>query len=220
MSEEKNKTFEERLSAACVVESPFDVLFSVDVSGHTEKKPRKSKKTGRVINLTFLSWAWAWAEVKSRFPDANYKIYENADGLFYHTDGRTAWVKTSVTIDGIEHVDYLPVMDEYNGSIPLERITSFDVNRAIQRSITKACARHGLGLKIYAGEDLPPDKPETVDVPKINRVTPEQVAQLEKELQRTGARWNPATVKADLDVKTWEHYMNVLRAKPDKEAEA
>ena len=94
-------------------------------------------------------------EIKKVDPKANYTIYENADGLFYHTDGKTAWVKTGVTVDGIEHIEYLPVMDYKNKSISADNITSFDVNKAIQRSLTKACARHGLGLYIYAGEDLP-----------------------------------------------------------------
>ena len=125
--------------------SVFEVLNAVNCNEHTEKKN----------GLTYLSWAWAWAEVKKRYPDADYTIYENKDGLLYHTDGRTAWVKTGVTIAGQELIAYLPVMDYNNKSIPLERITSFDVNKAIQRSLTKACARHGLGLYIYAGEDLP-----------------------------------------------------------------
>ena len=123
----------------------FITLNSINVNEHTEKKS----------NLTYLSWSWAWAEVKKLFPDANYTIYENADGWFYHTDGKTAWVKTGVTVNGIEHVEYLPVMDFKNKSIPADSVTSFDVNKAIQRSLTKACARHGLGLYIYAGEDLP-----------------------------------------------------------------
>lgn len=125
--------------------SVFEVLNSINVNEHTEKKN----------NLTYLSWAWAWAEVKKHYPDATYTIYENANGMNYHTDGRTCWVKTGVTIDGLEHIEYLPVMDYKNASIPLERVTSFDVNKAIQRSLTKAVARHGLGLYIYAGEDLP-----------------------------------------------------------------
>ena len=102
-----------------------------------------------------MSWAWAWGEVKKIHPTANYKIYETETGVNYWTDGRTGWVKTGVTIDDIEHIEYLPIMDFKNKSIPLESITSFDVNKAIQRSLTKACARHGLGLYIYAGEDLP-----------------------------------------------------------------
>lgn len=123
----------------------FEKLNSVNVNDKTEEKN----------GLTYLSWAWAWAEVKKVEPQATYTIYENADGWNYHTDGKTAWVKTGVTVGGIEHIEYLPVMDFRNRSIPVESITSFDVNKAIQRSLTKACARHGLGLYIYAGEDLP-----------------------------------------------------------------
>ena len=125
--------------------SVFEVLNAINVNEHTEKKN----------GLTYLSWAWAWKEVKQHFPDATYTIYENANGLNYHTDGRTCWVKTGVTINGLEHIEYLPVMDYRNASIPVEKVTSFDVNKAIQRSLTKAVARHGLGLYIYAGEDLP-----------------------------------------------------------------
>lgn len=128
-----------------VKKSVFETLSAINVNEHTEKKN----------NLTYLSWAWAWAEVKKHYPDAQYTIYENANGMNYHTDGRTCWVKTGVTIEGLEHIEYLPVMDYKNASIPAERVTSFDVNKAIQRSLTKAVARHGLGLYIYAGEDLP-----------------------------------------------------------------
>lgn len=127
--------------------SYFDELYSVDVNGKTERKG----------NLTYLSWAWAWAEVKKRHPMASYTVYETEQGCIYHTDGRTCWVKTGVTIDGLEHIEYLPVMDHRNKSIPLNAVTSTDVNKTIQRSLTKACARHGLGLYIYAGEDLPED---------------------------------------------------------------
>lgn len=130
--------------------SVFSTLNDINVNGHVEKKN----------GLSYLSWAWAWAEVKKNYPDAIYTIYENKDGLFYHTDGQTAWVKTGVTINGIEHIEYLPVMDMRNKSIRIDAITSFDVNKAIQRSLTKACARHGLGLYIYAGEDLPESEQE------------------------------------------------------------
>ena len=125
----------------------FTELNSINVNGKTEKKN----------GLTYLSWAWAWGEVKKLHPDATYRIYENMDGWCYHTDGKTCWVKTGVTVNGIEHIEYLPVMDYKNRSIPYSDVTSFDVNKAIQRSLTKAVARHGLGLYIYAGEDLPED---------------------------------------------------------------
>ena len=140
--------------------SVFQTLSAIDVSGKTEKKS----------NLTYLSWAWAWGELKSRYPDASYKVYENEiDDLLIHgeqafpikrtvnyfTDGRTAWVKVGVTVEGREHIEMLPVMDHRNKSIALNALDSFAVNKTIQRALTKAIARHGLGLYIYAGEDLP-----------------------------------------------------------------
>lgn len=126
-------------------DSVFKTLNAINVNEHVEQKN----------GLTYLSWAWAWAKVKELYPDATYTVYENKEGWNYHTDGKTCWVKTGVTINGLEHIEMLPVMDYRNSSIPADKVTSFDVNKAIQRSLTKACARHGLGLYIYAGEDLP-----------------------------------------------------------------
>ena len=134
--------------------SVFETLNKINVNDKTEKKN----------GLTYLSWAWAWGEAKKQYPEASYTIYENNEGWNYFTDGRTCWVKTGVTIEGLEHVEYLPVMDYRNKSITVEAVTSFDVNKAIQRSLTKALARHGLGLYIYAGEDLPDGEEE----PKVN----------------------------------------------------
>lgn len=123
----------------------FQTLFDIDV---TDKVREKN-------GLTYLSWAWAWSELKKHFPTATSRVYETEDGRIYFTDGRTCWVKVSVTVNDVEHVEYLPVMDFRNKSIPVENITSTDVNKSIQRALTKAIARHGLGLYIYAGEDLP-----------------------------------------------------------------
>lgn len=123
----------------------FTELNSINVSEKIETKN----------NLSYLSWAWAWGEIKKKHPTANYKIYETDSGCIYWNDGKTAWVKTGVIVSGIEHIEYLPIMDFKNKSIPLESITSFEANKSIQRSLTKAIARHGLGLYIYAGEDLP-----------------------------------------------------------------
>lgn len=151
-----------------MTENYFVVLNKVNVNEHTEQKN----------GLTYLSWAWAWGEVKKVFPDANYTIYENAQGWNYFTDGKTGWVKTGVTVNGIEHIEYLPIMDYRNRSIPADNITSFDVNKSIQRSLTKACARHGLGLYIYAGEDLPEDGQ------KEPEKTPAQKAQETKQANK------------------------------------
>lgn len=123
----------------------FEILNGIDVGDKTEKKGQ----------LTYLSWAWAWAELKKRYPNSTYTVYQDVNGMPYFTDGKTCMVKTGVTVEGIEHIEFLPIMDFKNKSIPYDTITSFDVNKAIQRSLTKAVARHGLGLYIYAGEDLP-----------------------------------------------------------------
>jgi hypothetical protein len=127
--------------------SVYEVLSKINVNDKTETKN----------GLTYLSWAWAWGVLKQNYPSATYTIYENSTGWNYHTDGKTAWVKTGVTVEGIEHIEYLPIMDFRNKSIPLEQVTSFDVNKAIQRSLTKAISRQGLALYVFAGEDLPED---------------------------------------------------------------
>ena len=133
--------------------SAFEQLYEVNVNEHIEKKN----------GLSYLSWAWAWGEIKKAFPDATYTVYERETQygpVNYFTDGRTCWVKTGLTINGLEHIEMLPVMDFRNQAIMLDKLTSTDVNKAIQRSLTKAAARHGLGLYIYAGEDLPENEAE------------------------------------------------------------
>ena len=137
--------------------SVFETLSTINVNDKVEKKN----------GLTYLSWAWAWAEVKRHYPHSTYTIYENAEGLNFHHDGKTAWVKTGVTIEDIEHIEYLPVLDFRNASITLDKLTSFNVNSSIQRSLTKAIARHGLGLYIYAGEDIPTADETPVQEPKF-----------------------------------------------------
>lgn len=149
----------------------FKTLNSINVNEHTEQKN----------GLTYLSWAWAWAKIKEHFPNANYTIYENEQGWNYFTDGKTCWVKTGVTIGEIEHIEYLPVMDYRNKSITAENVTSFDVNKAIQRSLTKACARHGLGLYIYAGEDLPEEEKKVESEKKVDERTIMVIENLVKE---------------------------------------
>lgn len=142
----------------------FEKLNSVDVNGHTEKKV-----TGGTT-LTYLSWCWAWAEVKKRYPEASYEIVKQANGLPYVYDPNTGYmVYTKVTIEGITHEMWLPVMDgankamkaevyEYptkNGNKSVQPATMTDINKAIMRCLVKNLAMFGLGLYIYAGEDLP-----------------------------------------------------------------
>jgi hypothetical protein len=128
-------------------EKVFETLSKINVNDKTEKKN----------GLTYLSWAWAWSVLKENFPTATSMVYETKDGLNYFTDGRTAFVKVGIKIYEVEHIDYMAIMDYKMKSIPLEQVTSFDVNKAIQRSKTKAISLHGLGGYIYAGEDMPED---------------------------------------------------------------
>jgi hypothetical protein len=123
----------------------FEELNNINVQDKIEKKG----------NLSYLSWAFAWEQLKIKHPKAQYKVYERENGINYWTDDKTAWVKVSVTVDDIEHIEYLPIMDYRNKSISVSQVSSFNVNTSIQRAVTKAIARHGLGLYIYAGEDIP-----------------------------------------------------------------
>lgn len=174
--------------------SVFQVLNSINCNEHTEQKN----------GLTYLSWAWAWQMVKQNFPDATYTIYENKDGLLYHTDGKTAWVKTGVTINGLEHIEYLPVMDFKNKSITIDQITSFEVNKAVQRSLTKACARHGLGLYIYAGEDLPDGDSKVTPAPKLTEKEQDDLALAIDEIKHC------KSIDELTDVaKKWKGFQNV-----------
>lgn len=144
----------------------FLELAKINCSEHVEKKGR----------LPYLSWTWAWKKLLELYPDSYSTVYEDAGGRIYFTDGKTAWVKTGVTlVDGDytkEAIEYLPVMDNTNNALPVEKITSTAVNKAIQRSITKAIARHGLGLYIYSGEDLPEDTTSDAEQTTPENTTP------------------------------------------------
>lgn len=178
----------------------FTELNNINVNDKTEKKN----------GLTYLSWSFGWGELKKLHPDATYTIYENSDGWNYHTDGRTCWVKTGVTVNGIEHIEYLPVMDFRNKSIPLESVTSTDVNKAIQRSLTKAVARHGLGLYIYAGEDLPESDREEV---KEEKISAKEAAVMKAMLEKKNVNIEKLCEQykvASLEELTSKQYSNIL----------
>tara|TARA_R110002020_G_scaffold83781_2_gene208079 strand:+ start:2667 stop:3275 length:609 start_codon:yes stop_codon:yes gene_type:complete len=122
----------------------FKELSSISIKGKTDKKGK----------FDYLSWASAWSMIKNEHPSAQRKVYESEHtGLNFFSDGKTAYVKVGITINDMEHIDYLPVMDYRNNSIAIDKVTSMDVNTAIQRSTAKAIAMHGLGLSLWIGED-------------------------------------------------------------------
>ena len=115
--------------------------------------------------LDYLSWSNAWDMLKKEYPTAQRIVYESQqNGLNYFTDGKSAYVKVGIIVKDIEHIDYLPVMDFRNKSISLDKITSMDVNKAIQRATAKAIAMHGLGLSLWTGEDIPSEPKPTKEL--------------------------------------------------------
>ena len=161
--------------------SVFKILNEIDVNQHVEKK-----KSGKNF-ISYLTWSWAWSELKKNFPDAEYEIKKFENNLPYVYDANTGYmVFTTVTIDGLIHEMWLPVMDgankamkaapysyetKFNGKKHVEAASMFDINKAIMKCLVKNLAMFGLGLYIYSGEDLPeiePEPPKTLSENQIN----------------------------------------------------
>lgn len=122
----------------------FKLLNEYDVTEHLKKKDK----------IIYLPWSKAWTIIKSLFPTARFTIHKTNDGCIYHTDGKTAWVEVSITINGWTETESLAVMDFRNKSIPIESITSADAEKSIKRCLVKCAALHGLGLSLWTGEEL------------------------------------------------------------------
>lgn len=128
----------------------FDALSGVDCSAHVESKG----------GFSYLSWPYAVGELKKRHPEATWEVAEY-EGRPYMATPAGCFVKVSVTVDGVTHAQIHPVLDNRNKTV--KEPDAFQVNTSIQRCLVKAIALHGLGLYIYAGEDLPEAaKPEPV----------------------------------------------------------
>lgn len=121
----------------------FQKLCEVDVREHVEKKGK----------FSYLSWAWAVQELGKIDPTATWEVVKY-DGLPYLKTELGYFVEVAVTVQGVKKSQIHPILDHNNKPHP--KPTSFDVNTSIQRALVKAIALHGLGLYIYAGEDLPP----------------------------------------------------------------
>ena len=132
-------------------ENTFEVLNKVDVSKFTEKKGQ----------FNYLSWAYAVRELLKVCPDATWEVhlFDNADGTKqpYMKNGTGAYVQVTVDVDAVKRTQVHPVLDNKNKSI--EKPNAFEINTSIQRCLAKAIALHGLGLYIFAGEDLPEADP-------------------------------------------------------------
>ena len=166
----------------------FEKLSAINVNAHVEKKK----------DLTYLSWAWAWSETKKTCPDATYKIgqtdYDEVLGFMCHTE---------VTIAGETLEMWLPVMDGANKSMlkksytyqtrygekTVEAATSFDINKTIMRCLVKNLAMFGMGIYIYAGEDLPETQTETAPQPSAINLKKEETAEF-PDLKKGTENWD------------------------------
>lgn len=122
----------------------FTDLLTVNVSEHVEKKN----------GFSYLSWPFAVAELRKRHPDSTWNI-ARFDGRPYMETPAGIFVEVAVTVNGITLSQIHPVLNHSNK--PIREPNAFDINTSIQRALVKAIALHGLGLSVYAGEDLPPD---------------------------------------------------------------
>lgn len=153
--------------------SVFETLNAINVNEHVEKKRTGEKNPdGSEKFLTYLSWVWAWGQVKQLYPDASYEVRHWGDKPYLNDDQLGIMVETSVTIGGETITMWLPVMDSKNkamkehpytyktkyGDKTVDAATMFDINKAIMRCLAKNIAMFGLGLYIYAGEDLPEEE--------------------------------------------------------------
>ena len=170
----------------------FEELYNINVNNYTEEKN----------GLTYLSWCWAWAEIKKRYPNANYEILKFENNLPYVYDENTGYmVFTRVTIEDLTYEMWLPVMDGANKAMKSHEYTyivksygkevekkvlaatMFDINKTIMRCLVKNLAMFGLGLYIYSGEDLPEEEKnkleeekQKLEEEKNKKITEEQKA--------------------------------------------
>lgn len=207
----------------------FNKLYHTNVNSHTEQKWNGQKY------LTYLSWAWAWAEFKKVHPEAKYeiKMFEDEKGLkrpYIYDQILGYMVMTSITAGNQTYEMWLPVMDGSNKSMKAEpytynvkvkdkngerfvektvsQATMWEVNRCIMRCLVKNMAMFGLGLYIYSGEDLPENESETEQVKNEKKVNPKKD---EKPQERT-------TV-SDAEKEVYEKYkeaISILESMKDK----
>ena len=166
--------------------SVFETLNAINVNDHKEGKN----------GLTYLSWVWAISELLKNYPDATYEVVK-FDGLPYVYDEETGYmVYTTMTIEGVTREMWLPVMDSKNKAMKsheytyvdsygkerkVEKASMFDINKTIMRCLTKNMAMFGLGLYIYAGEDLPEGEKEE---PKAEKISNKEATILKATLEK------------------------------------
>ena len=188
--------------------SVFETLSAINVNDKVEQKN----------GLTYLSWAWAWAEVKKNYPSATYKVVKNeASNMPFVWGSHMGYMcSTEVTIEGETLEMWLPVMDGANKAMKLEAYeyttrygkktcqgaTMFDINKTIMRCLVKNLAMFGLGHYIYAGEDLPQD----------DKSVAEKLATPKKTAPKKTAPKKSTTIKLDIGDDNWDKVLKYVVA--------
>lgn len=193
--------------------SVFEVLSAINVNDKVEQKN----------GLTYLSWAWAWAEVKKNYPSATYKVVKDeASNMPFVWDSHMGYMcSTEVTIKGETLEMWLPVMDGANKAMKLESYeyttrygkksvkgaTMFDINKTIMRCLVKNLAMFGLGHYIYAGEDIPQDDKSVAE----KLATPKKV-EAKKSAPKKAEPKKVTTIKLDIGDDNWQKVLKYVAA--------
>lgn len=192
--------------------SVFDTLNAINVNEHIEKKETgETNPDGSKKMLSYLSWVWAWGQVKEHYPDASYEVRHWGDNPYLNDDQLGIMVETSVTINDETISMWLPVMDGKNkamkataysyktkyGEKRVEAATMFDINKAIMRCLAKNIAMFGLGLYIYAGEDLPQEE------------AAQAKSEMQSKIEEACAAMRAVTSRAELE-KCWKDYSKIV----------
>jgi hypothetical protein len=194
--------------------SVFETLSAINVNDKVEQKN----------GLTYLSWAWAWAEVKKNYPSATYKVVKDeASNMPFVWDSHMGYMcSTEVTIEGETLEMWLPVMDGANKAMKLEAYeyttrygkksvqgaTMFDINKTIMRCLVKNLAMFGLGHYIYAGEDIPQDDKSVAE----KLATPKKTTPKKTTPKKTTPKKEVTTIKLDIGDDNWDKVMRYVIA--------
>lgn len=207
----------------------FEELYKVELDGAVSKLEKKytDKASGeeKSFSLSYLSWTFGWREMKRVDPDAREKVHEFPmfDNQFRLIEGVTVpylktpqgyFVRNTVTINERSETEWMPVVD--NGKYPIANPNSFQINTSNKRCFVKALAKHGLGLYLYAGEDIPTDisKPvyiESQEVEYLQKILEIVSKTTETDLEILEANIRDKTdVKAPLDQLKRDEYGKIL----------
>jgi hypothetical protein len=202
--------------------SVFETLSAINVNDKVEKKS----------GLTYLSWAWAWGEVKKVYPDAVYSVLQDPSTLkpYFFDEALGYMVMTSVTIQGQTLEMWLPVMDGANKSMKhepytystrygdksVEQASMFDINKTLMRCLVKNLAMFGLGHYIFAGEDLPESESDTIANTTSKPLAKPVIAKAPKANAEGG---EPAKPQLKKDTEEWTKVVKWIGDNKDKTIE-